>query len=698
MKSVREINIKPSCMKEIQVYPAAQSAQLWEKINFLVNDPLPDGKLKKKLQVSDNLYRLRVGDYRIFYSFGENWVSLLGLRRRQEDTYKGGLKSTDDSTPEKMPEEELELDELLARENNKKEFTFDKKPQQTLLYRQITAEWLHELNVPTVYIPMLVSCTSEESLLGVQVPPEILETLLDNLFPPPIEEVVKQPDFIVQDTEDLVRYKERGLISFLLKLDEGQKRLTEWALNGPTLVKGGAGTGKSTVALYRVKALLERPGASGNEKVLFTTYTRALIAASEQLLKQLLTPEQYTRVRVSTCDQIAREIVSGRRKLGTVEHSGIITQIFKETRANFKVSAPTAFDRSLRQKTLDRISDRYLKEEFDWILSGRGIESLEEYLKAPRPGRGHAFRAGLREAVWELYQAFNGEVKKRGIESFICIRKEALDLVREAKWSNHFDYVVVDEVQDLTPTVLCLMAEVCKSAEGLFFASDVKQSIYSRNYTWSTAHPRLQFKGRTSLLKKNYRSTAEIDKAAFDILEKEEGGDVVLSESLHNGAMPILLAGIESAAQGEWAAKFIMQMSRHLRMKTSTAAVLVPTKDIGTRLAKEISEAGIPAQYFPGRDLDLKRDIVKVLTLHSAKGLEFPVVVVCGIEEGTYPVREDFDEEEVYLERMRHERKLLYVGMTRAMRGLMLIRNKGCGHEALINLIKTDNWHVEEVA
>jgi superfamily I DNA/RNA helicase len=46
---------------------------------------------------------------------------------------------------------------------------------------------------------------------------------------------------------------------------------------------------------------------------------------------------------------------------------------------------------------------------------------------------------------------------------------------------------------------------------------------------------------------------------------------------------------------------------------------------------------------------------------------------------------------------MRHERKLLYVGMTRAMRGLMVIRNKGCGHEVLVNL-KTDNWHVEEVA
>ncbi|MBU0662941.1 MAG: UvrD-helicase domain-containing protein [Proteobacteria bacterium] len=697
MKSVREINIKPSCMKEIQAYPAAQSAQLWEKINFLVDDPLPDGKLKKKLHVADDLYRLRVGDYRIFYSFGEKWVSLLGLRRRQEDTYKGGVKTSDEAFPEKLPNQELELDEILGQKKEKKEFNFEQKPSLTPLPRPITAEWLDELKVPVVYIPVLVSCTSEESLLGLQIPPDILETVVDNIFPQPIEEVINQPDLIVQDIQDLVHYKERGLISFLLKLDEGQKRLTEWAMKGPTLVKGGAGTGKSTVALYRVKALLERPGATGSEKVFFTTYTRSLISASEQLLKQLLTPDQYARVRVSTCDQIAREIVVSRRKLGNVEQGGIVGQIFKETRANFIVSGPTAFDRSLRKKALDRLSDRYLKEEFDWILSGRGIICLEEYLETPRTGRGHIFRAGLRETVWELYQSFNEDVKKRGVELFSDIRQEALELVRGGKWKEYFDYIVVDEAQDLTPTALCLMAEICKSAQGLFFASDLKQSIYSRNYSWSTVHPRLQFKGRTSLLKKNYRSTAEIDRAAFDVLDKEENGDVVVSESIHNGTTPILLNGINVGKQGEWAAKFIRQISRHLRMKTSAAAILVPNKEVGARLAQNVSAAGVPAQYFNGRDLDLKQDIVKIITLHSAKGLEFPIVVICGIENGTYPVREDFEEEEVYLERMRHERKLLYVGMSRAMRGLMVIRNKGCVHEALMSL-DTENWHVEEVA
>jgi superfamily I DNA/RNA helicase len=86
--------------------------------------------------------------------------------------------------------------------------------------------------------------------------------------------------------------------------------------------------------------------------------------------------------------------------------------------------------------------------------------------------------------------------------------------------------------------------------------------------------------------------------------------------------------------------------------------------------------------------------VVRVLTLHAAKGLEFPIVVVGGLEAGTYPVADDFDDEELFEERMRHERRLLYVGLTRAMRGLMLLAPEGCRHPALFDLDR-DDWHVE---
>ena len=60
MTKRREINIKPSCMSDIHGFPAAQAAQLWEKIHYLVEDPLPDGKLKKKLKENNTFAKNEV--------------------------------------------------------------------------------------------------------------------------------------------------------------------------------------------------------------------------------------------------------------------------------------------------------------------------------------------------------------------------------------------------------------------------------------------------------------------------------------------------------------------------------------------------------------------------------------------------------------------------------------------------------------
>jgi len=54
--------------------------------------------------------------------------------------------------------------------------------------------------------------------------------------------------------------KEGELLTFLLKLSPEQEKYARWSpqVTGPTLVKGGPGTGKSTVALYRIRSLLEQ--------------------------------------------------------------------------------------------------------------------------------------------------------------------------------------------------------------------------------------------------------------------------------------------------------------------------------------------------------------------------------------------------------------------------------------------------------
>jgi superfamily I DNA/RNA helicase len=75
----------------------------------------------------------------------------------------------------------------------------------------------------------------------------------------------------------------------------------------------------------------------------------------------------------------------------------------------------------------------------------------------------------------------------------------------------------------------------------------------------------------------------------------------------------------------------------------------------------------------PGRELDLEEPVVKVITLQSAKGLEFPVVAVAGFADGLPQAGGPGAGEEESEEGLARQRGLLFVAMTRAMRSLLVV-------------------------
>ena len=87
--------------------------------------------------------------------------------------------------------------------------------------------------------------------------------------------------------------------------------------------------------------------------------------------------------------------------------------------------------------------------------------------------------------------------------------------------------------------------------------------------------------------------------------------------------------------------------------------------DIQSPLAAFLDHASLEAGEQQAGDHE---DSVQLMTLHSAKGLEFPLVFLVGMEEGLFPHKMSLEESG----RLEEERRLAYVGITRAMQQLVI--------------------------
>lgn len=120
-------------------------------------------------------------------------------------------------------------------------------------------------------------------------------------------------------------------------------------------------------------------------------------------------------------------------------------------------------------------------------------------------------------------------------------------------------------------------------------------------------------------------------------------------------------------------ARFLPAAAREWRLGLGACAVLCPTERAGKSVAADLAARGLSATFMTGRELDLARRCIKVITLKSAKGLEFPVVALAGFPSGAYPpLRADIPGEQRD-EVLPRERRTIFVGMTRAMRALLIV-------------------------
>lgn len=678
-------------LNELLNLPKKVSKLVPKKIELIETDPISVQGDAKKLKDYSNVYRVRIGDYRLFYTFGSGWVKLLSIRKRDERTYN--LEKLPDFAIPTAPPKESTLEPKNRQQvaSSKAEAYAESfvsvartsKPSTpklevgitTSLPYALTEDLLQQWQIPTEYWKQIKTVENSEKLLELDLPVALLERILDNLFPRPLEEIETQPEFFLKDLEDLNRFVEGTLTDFLLRLDPEQKKLQNFGKKGPTLVKGGPGTGKSTLAIYRVKKLLEMGYAS----ILFTTYTNALVNYSNQLLTQLLEkPPEKAGVKVSTVDSLAFHYAKKTYgKFRPASNEDCLAALETALRST-EIPSTNVFDRQVRLKTLTKLGTAYLLEEFLSVIEAWEISALDDYLAFKRRGRGYPLRANIREAIWAVYQTWQQVMQEDRCLAWDQIRRVALQAARKLP-NKPFDAVLIDEAQDLSPTALRLLIELTPSLEGIYLTADASQSLYQRGFSWSQIHSDLQVRGRTLLLKRNYRNTQQIAAACADLLKDTDAGDVECIQqtlSPYQGAVPqVVIEGDESSTT-QAIGEFFLNSAKQFRLPLHGGAVLVPTQQLGRAIAKQLTQLGLEAKYVTGKKIDINLPYIKVLTLHSAKGLEFPFVAVAGLDENLLPaISPDIPEEEQPLV-LDEQRRLLYVGCSRAMRSLIVCTSR----------------------
>jgi Nuclease-related domain/AAA domain/UvrD-like helicase C-terminal domain len=224
-----------------------------------------------------------------------------------------------------------------------------------------------------------------------------------------------------------------------------------------------------------------------------------------------------------------------------------------------------------------------------------------------------------------------------------CVRRVSEAVDRGQIPAGQYDAVLIDEAHDFKPGWLKLAAQMVNpDTRSLMIVYDDAQAIYRdrERPVWSRLG--IEAKGRTTVLRVNYRNTAQIlrfaRRFAADVIGapglQADDEDTVLDplDGGRQGVEPALRRCADFDDEGHKIAEWLT--GRHAAgYAWAQLAVLYPEHAIGARVQRACEQRGIPVDVAQehGNRIDPARDAVRLLTMHNCKGLEFPCVAIGGL-------------------------------------------------------------------
>ena len=465
----------------------------------------------------------------------------------------------------------------------------------------------------------------------------------------------------MKDTEELTRALDYPWEKWTLFLHPEQRKLVNRDYNGPVRITGSAGTGKTVVALHRA-VYLARTNTEG--RVLLTTFSSALANALRTKLIRLVEHEPRLAERI--------EVYS----MSEIGH-----RLYQMRIGSFKLAEEKQIRQFLEQanqaETEHHFTTRFLWMEWEQVVDAWQLQHWDDYRDVVRLGRKTRLSEGKRQALWTIFEQVRTELANQNLLTEAEMYYQLADHLKDAT-SLPFDYVVVDEAQDVSIAQLRFLAALSRNRpDGLLLAGDLGQRIFQPPFSWKSLG--VDIKGRSYTLRINYRTSHQIKSYAdrlLDITITDVDGHAVTRNdtiSVFNGPQPDIRV-LDSEDEE------IQTVSAWLGERCQQGCL---PHEIGVFVRSDAelarSQAALEATNIPFKVLDHKvqttHGYASLTTMHLAKGLEFKIVVVMACDDEVIPqqerietVADEADLEEVY----NTERHLLYVACTRARDALLV--------------------------
>lgn len=440
---------------------------------------------------------------------------------------------------------------------------------------------------------------------------------------------------------------------------------------GVELIRGAAGSGKTTTALLRLKSLIgsflnrrRRENNNSPVRVLILTYNRTLRGYIEALTNEQAASFQGVDLQIETFGKWAKTVLNNPSILDTEHHAPKIL----------------ALGSSLG------LTPAFLLDEVDYVLGRFLPPELDKYLTVRRLGRGpsprmeRAQRQALLDDVIKPYQTWKDKLRQSDWNDL------AVELTKH-KLAVPYDIIIADETQDFSANQIRAIVNQLAPVHSLTFVLDSAQRIYARGFTWQEAGITIRPEN-IGHLKHNYRNTVEIAKLAaalMDGLPLDDDGTLpdFKACSLH-GPVPIVLRG-KFGQQMEYVIK---HLKKEVDLKQESVAFLHPQGGGWfDETRRRLRAAGLPfVEIARKSDWPQGTENIGLSTLHSAKGLEFDHVVIVGLNAEVTSHGHDADDD-----RLITLRRLLAMGIGRARKSVILGYKPG-EESKLIDYLAADSF------